>query len=289
MRVNRVARLLRSYPPAWRERYGAELSALLEEDELSRRVRFDVVRSGLTERLRGSGLAGDDRPAGEQLRAGVLLVLCAWSVFVVAGCAFAKLTEHWQAATPVNSRGVPATAFNLLLLAAEAGSVAVLLGIGLSLSALVSFLRGGGWPTIRRSILRAATFSALTVVASGGLVFWAHHLASGQRNGGDRLFGVAFVLWGMLIAGAIALWTAAAVTVAWRIGLTPARLRLEAGVAWAVTVTMIVMTAAAVAWWASVASPASVQMSAITLMMVVATTLAVAGSTRSLGAIRRSG
>jgi hypothetical protein len=281
-----IERLLHSYPPAWRARYGAELASLLEENELSLRVRLDVLRSGLTERLRSFGLTGDELPADEQLRAGVLLVLCAWSLFVVAGCAFAKFTEQWQAETPGDARSVGA--FNVLLLASEIGTAVVLLGIGLSLSAFVTFLRGGGWPAIRPAILRAASFSAVAIAASGALVLWAHELNSGQRNGGNWFFAVAFVLWSLLIAGSIAAWTAAAVVTARQIPITPARLRLEAEIAWAVTVTMIVMTVAAFVWWGSVASPGSIQMSAITLAMLFATALAVTGSARSLRVIRRA-
>ena len=206
-----IDRLLRFYPEAWRERYGAELASLLDEGELSWRVQLDVIRGGLIQRARQSGLAGDDVPATEQLRAGVLLVLCAWSVFVVAGCAFAKLSEHWQNVTPGDSRGWLQGRFNVLLLAAELGTVAVLIGIAVSLSAFVAFLRAGGWVSIRRPILRAAIVSAATVAVSGGLVFWAHHLTNGQRNGGDSVFGAAFVVWALFIFGSIALWTVAAV------------------------------------------------------------------------------
>jgi hypothetical protein len=44
-----IGLLLRLYPPAWRERYGAELSDLVEEIGLSPRVALDVGRGAVSE------------------------------------------------------------------------------------------------------------------------------------------------------------------------------------------------------------------------------------------------
>jgi hypothetical protein len=53
MRSDRVARaLLRLYPRAWRERYGAELLALIAEQGLSTSAVFDVVAAAVLERTR---------------------------------------------------------------------------------------------------------------------------------------------------------------------------------------------------------------------------------------------
>ena len=282
MNPRMIERLLRSYPPSWRERYGAELRALLDDEHGSWRVSLDVLRAGVTQRLRSAALLGADAPADERRRAGVLLVLCSWSLFVVAGCAYAKLTEHWQAVTPDESRSVAAAAFNIMLLTSELGTVAVLFGIAAGLPAFVRLLRSGGWAAIRRPIFRAALVTAATLVVSGGLVIWAQQLSATQRNGSDWLYSTGFVLWALFVFASIALWTAAAVAAARRIQLTPARLRLEARVAYAVTTAMLVMTVAALVWWGSVTSPASAQMSVLALAMVTASALAIAGSARSL-------
>ena len=55
-----LERLLRWYPPAWRDRYGDELVALLE-DELDGaapdvRLRLSLAASGIRQRARWSGL-----------------------------------------------------------------------------------------------------------------------------------------------------------------------------------------------------------------------------------------
>ena len=296
-RQQTIERLLRSYPPDWRERYGAELATLLEETQLSWRVRLDVMRAGLTQRLRGSGLAGDDLPVREQLRSGVLLVLCSWTAFVVAGCGFEKFSEHWRAATPVGARAVPSAAFDSLVLAAAIGSAAVLLGIAVCLPAVVSFLRAGGWPLIRRRIVWAVAVSAVTFALTVGGAIWAHHLNEVQRNGGDGLYSGAAVVWILFFAGSLALWAAATVSVARHLELAASRLRLEAWIAGGVTIAMLVMTVADAVWWTSLAStngakqvvvPNSLPMVQITGLMLIAAACAAAGSTRSLRAIRRS-
>jgi hypothetical protein len=48
------ARLLRLYPRAWRDRYEAEVLAVLEQAKLGRRARLDLVRGALDARLHSS-------------------------------------------------------------------------------------------------------------------------------------------------------------------------------------------------------------------------------------------
>ncbi|HWB23673.1 MAG TPA: hypothetical protein VG652_12405 [Gaiellaceae bacterium] len=291
-----IERLLRSYPRAWRERYGAELTALLEDGPLSWGVRLDVVRGGVAQRLRSAGLAGDDLPVREQARSGVLLVLCSWAGFVVAGCGFQKFSEHWKDATPIGARAVPAAAFDTLVAAAAIGTVAVLLGIAICLPAFVWFLRAGGWRLIRGRVLRAAVVTAVTIALTAGGAVWASHLNEAQRNGHDAAYSGAAVVWIAFFVSALGLWTAAAVSAARRLELGLSSLRLEALIAGAVTMAMVVMTICDAIWWVSLASsgarqvvvPASGPMAQITALMVVATALAGTGSARSLRLLSRS-
>jgi hypothetical protein len=223
-------------------------------------------------------------------------VLCSWAAFVVAGCGFQKFSEHWKGATPLGARAVPSAAFDSLVLAAAIGTAAVLLGIAVCLPALVSFLRAGGWPLIRRRILRAVAVSTVTVALTAGGVIWAHHLNDVQRNGGDTLYSGAAVVWILFFVSSLGLWTAAAVSAARHLELGVASLRLEALIAAAVTITMVVMTVADAVWWTSLAStadtrqvvvPVSLPMVQITGLMLIATLFAAAGSARSLRVIRR--
>ena len=166
--------LLRAYPAAWRERYGAELVSLIEAGadggRVSVRVQLDVIAAGIAQRLRSSGLVGCDGPPERRIRAGVLVVLSAWAAFVVAGLGFAKTAEHWQAMTPRPDRGVAAAAYGGVLLGATLGTLAVLLGIMLAVPALVAFLRTGGWKMIHRPVLRALGATGLTAFVLLGVI-----------------------------------------------------------------------------------------------------------------------
>ena len=146
-------KLLLAYPAAWRERYGDELASLIEADSgggrVPWRVKLDVIRAGLAERVRSSG------PPEARIRAGVLLVLESWAAFVVAGLAFAKTTEHVAANA----------AYTGVHVAAGVGMLAVVLGIALVARPLFAFLRAGGWQTIHRPVVRAIGATGLTVVA----------------------------------------------------------------------------------------------------------------------------
>ena len=89
----------------------------------------DVIAAGL--RCSGCGARAwpaTTVPPERRIRAGVLLVLSSWAAFVVAGLGLAKTAEHWQAVTPQPDRGVPAAAYDAVLLGAALGTFAVLLG-----------------------------------------------------------------------------------------------------------------------------------------------------------------
>lgn len=71
------AGLLRLYPGAWRERYEAEMLAILEQFELGRRGRLDLVRGAIDARL----LEPTRLPAAAALAAGGLWTIAgAWIV-----------------------------------------------------------------------------------------------------------------------------------------------------------------------------------------------------------------
>ena len=84
------ARLLRCYPPAWRQRYGDELTALMEDTYggggFTIRHRVSIVRAGLTGRARAAKLVGGDGPE-ERVRLGSALIL--------VGIALAHYVSPW--------------------------------------------------------------------------------------------------------------------------------------------------------------------------------------------------
>ncbi len=296
MKSERACRLLlRAYPPAWRARYGDELvSLMLESGERGRvawRACRDVLLAGARERLRAAGLSGDSVPPAARARAGSLLVLCAWSLFVVAGMMVQRVSEHWRGTAPAAGRTLPAIAFDGLVAAAAIAAVLVLAGAACALPALVAFLRAGRFGEIRAHWARAARLSAAGAAATAGLVAWAQRLSAAQRDGHDTAYALGFSAWGLLLVVCLAAWTYAAVATARRIEW-PARAlvalaRLAAGVAAA----MGAITVATALWWAALpaSSPsagASAPLLAALAIMVAATALGLAGARRALAAPR---
>jgi hypothetical protein len=273
--------LLRCYPPSWRARYGDELEHVIVAASGGRRptvrASLDVAWAGLRERMR----AWNRRP-----QAGTLLVLCAWSAFVVAGLATQKLSEHWRAATPAAGRGVPTAAFDVLVAAAAIGSILVLTGIACALPALAGAVRNGGSASLRRPLRRAIVSTMLATATTIALVVWAHRLSGPQRNGHDLAYSLGAVGSGLVIVLCLAAWTAAAVTAARAITFSVRLLTVEARLAMAVAGSMLVMAIATAVWWASVgggARPAA--MPAVVAIMAVATALGVLGSLRAARAL----
>ena len=253
--------MLHWYPARWRARYGDEFSAMIEDDLGGRRptvrYRLAIARSGVNERLRDAGLLGSSVPPAEQVRGGALTVLCSFAVFVIAGVAFAKISEHWdQSIHRGPPRHVPAVFFNLLESLAVACGVAVGLAALALLPSFVQLVLRGGWPVIRRRICWATSVTLATVVAGGGLVVWAQHLTAHQRNGGFGWYQLMFVVVGVLFSASVVAWTAAAVAATRCLNIGLAKLKVLGILAVAVAMSMLIMTAAAAAWWGSMATVA---------------------------------
>lgn len=260
MSTGRYEHLLRFYPPTWRARYGDELVALMEDtdahgDGLSQRRRLGIVRAGLSERLHEMGGGTDPAPV-ERVRSGSLLVLCGWTLFVVAGAGFAKLAEHWDTAMPRSDRWLPAGAYDTVQWAAGIGAVIVLVGAAFAVPALVRFVRYGGWPMVRRPVLRAVAVSAVAVVTTVGAIVWTHLVGPGRQGGGSPAFPVVGIVWAVLTVGALATTTTAVVIVARHLHLSSWVARLEGLLALLLTMAMVAIIGGMVVWWGSVATNA---------------------------------
>ena len=287
----RARRLLRWYPPAWRDRYGDEFAALLDdtigEGTPSMRLRFDVMRSGTAVRLREAGLAGDDAPPAEAMRGGALAVLCAWSVFVVAGIALQKTAEHWHDGMPDGvARAVGGFAFGTVQVTAAIASLWVVAGAVLVLPAVVRFLSVGGWRSVRRAYAWAAVTCVVTLAALGGLIGWAHGLTLAQRNGADAAYTLGALAVAVLVAASLAALTNAGVVTVRRLDLSPRVLRCETRLAEAVAAAIVLMAIAAGVWGVVVVVPAP-QNAVIAPLMAVAVLVAVLGARRAAMGARR--
>ena len=300
-------RILRWYPPVWRDRYGDELVALLEDTyggtPPPRRARLGLVRAALVERLRQAGLSGGD-PA-DQVRSGSVMVLWAWAAFVVAGAGFAKFAEHWDAATPPAARRLPADAYGAVQWAAGVGAAAVAVAIVVTLPALIRFLGDGGWRQIRRPVGRAAIVAAATAVATVGLVAWAHHIGPAQRNGPLVPYAGAGALWALMVVASIGTCTAAATSAARRLRLDR-RVTVALGVlALLAALAMVAIAVGTLVWWGAVAvhapwflsgeplgvagSPAPPLLVGAGLLMALGLAVAAGGAHRVARSLRRAG
>lgn len=252
---------LRWYPRAWRARYGDELVALIDDeygDNLPVEVRLSLVTGGLRQRARQSGLIGDSAPAADGVRAGALVVLAAWTAFIIAGVSFAKFSEHFDEALPRNTGAhrVPDLAFTVLQSVAGVASVLVVAGALLAGPAFVRFLRTGGWASVRGHFLRALACTAVTAAVTVPLLIWAHNLMPHQRSGGIHWYGSLFLTWAVLIALTLLLWTVAAVAATRRMELSSAILTAEAALAVSIAGAMMIMVGATAVWWGAMAKDA---------------------------------
>jgi len=231
------------------------------EDQLdgrrpSLRFRVSIARSGLRERAYGAGIVGRAASPVERARAGALLVLCAWSGFVIAGASFSKLSEHFDAALPRPARGLPWIAYREVQIVA-AIAVALLVTAGLCVvPAFARFLGHGGWQALRRPVLRATTLTVGLVAATVALAVWAHSLSAAQRNGADAAYSAAFVVWALVAATTLVLWTRAAVVAGRRLELSRRVLAAVSALAVAVGAAMAAMTVNTAIWWGTMAERA---------------------------------
>lgn len=125
-RTRGAALLIALYPEAWRERYGEEMRALLEEDPPRARGLASLLRGAAAAHLRpAASWRSAERPA-DAMRRSVGAMFACWIVLAVAGSAFAKLTEHWDPAE--HAHPVLAGARGAIMAGAALGAAAIALG-----------------------------------------------------------------------------------------------------------------------------------------------------------------
>jgi hypothetical protein len=227
-----LTKLLRWHPVQWRERYGDELVALMEDSLHDRRpslqLRVTTVWSGLREHGYQTGLIGDQRSAALRLRAGSLLILSSWTAFMLAGASFSKLSEHFSGAMPLGSSGPAQAAFDVVSTLGVAGITVVLIGAGVAMPPIVVYLRLHRWTAIRRPAIAAMTSSLFTASAALTVGLWAHHFSTAQRNGGSALYSLVIVILALSAAVTLSLWTRVVTAIATLVAFDRLILRCEA-------------------------------------------------------------
>jgi hypothetical protein len=295
--------LIRWYPRDWQDRYGAELLAMVEDnlegEQPTPGLRASLAFHGMAEHLRLRFGPGPDRAATR--RAGARLVMLAWGLFVVAGCSFAKLAEHFQDAVPASANRIPTDAFDVVVGLAVTGAVLVAASAVALLPALMTQVLKGRGHTLDRPARLALALVIAATASTVGLAAWAHHLSDHQRNdAGFGAYPAAFMAWGVIMAAAIVASVVAAITSEARLTLSAALVRIETGLAAAVTACLIAMVAAVAVWWAEVAahapwflhgtptgtggSPWSITLVATATLMVIASAIALRGCAQAAGA-----
>lgn len=220
------------YPHAWRNRYEAELQALLEEAPLTPRILIDLLRGALDAHVHPRGLPASPP---RRMRATISATLSCWIALVFLGAGFAKATED----PPFRAHAIPGAAWlSVAALALTGAGVMALAGAPLAFTVLRQ-----AWlertPVLRRAVgftvLAPAAFAALT-----GLVSAVAARNQGSASPGDALV----VVW----AG-LAVLIGAGCALAARAGLLNARLpawQLVLGVAgaWLLARIMAALTIA---------------------------------------------
>jgi hypothetical protein len=146
--ARRAARLLRWYPPAWRERYGDEFADHLEQEFADRRVdlkrSINVAYKGLVARVDDIGLSNGALSAGGQSRVAVATTFALVAVMAVLALNFWSMVMlRWSSRTyhpiPIDvTTGIVTAAAGFLVLTLLA---MVLIVVGY---AVRQFVRGRG-------------------------------------------------------------------------------------------------------------------------------------------------
>jgi hypothetical protein len=199
----KAGRLLRWYPRAWRERYGQELLALiqdtLDDGRPTWRLRLGVVRGGLRERVHQAVRAGT--AAAKRTSTG-------WLITIVAAMILGSLPWNLKASLPPARAWQRTAAFDALVGAFAVTGVVVLASGLVAAPAFIAFLREGGWQQIRRRVAWAA---GATVAAGGGLagLFLAERSMSSAQVNHSWAYGIGVVATTAALVVASGLWASA--------------------------------------------------------------------------------
>ncbi len=192
-------RLLWLYPEAWRDRYGAEISALLDETPRSVAVTLDLVRGALAAHVRP--LAGS-APA-TRARGTIAGVLGCFIVFCVFGSGFAKTTENYDYIEHVHP--LLGISHSLILIAAIVAASALVLAAAPLARASLAHAQRTRDPTLMKLIALPPAGIGMFAGSVALLVLWlnAHHHRAGV--GGWLLLGLCALC---AAAGGLACWAA---------------------------------------------------------------------------------
>jgi hypothetical protein len=195
--------LLRLYPLAWRARYADEFAALLDLAPLSLWTVLDILLGALDARLcvRSWRVAAMTTLI-QRLRRSEIVIFCAYIAFVVAGSAFAKVTEYDDFHDATRHYPLIGGAFTTLVVAAWVALAAVVIGgAPLALAAARSALATRRWSTLALLAVPALALGALYgfVLLLTQIIGPAIHAGPGATSANYHL-GIALAIFFLLCA-----------------------------------------------------------------------------------------
>jgi hypothetical protein len=231
--------LLACYPPSFRDRYGAELAALVEETGAGPRVCWDVAVGAAAAWLRPAFTGEPAERARCRLQAGLSAIWVAWCVGMSSVPVVARALLDPPVAGATGAVRVLVSGSWWLVLAG--GAVAVVCALLLTRGVLVPALRSGR-RRVWRPLLPAVALLVAEVVGAGGMWLLRQRYPAEWPHP-SLTFVSALVFW---LAGLAALAVAGAVgpPVALRRARPPVRaMRLPGVTAVGVTVALTALAA----------------------------------------------
>ena len=208
---DRYERLLRWYPREWRDRYGGEMTALLEDSyataERCARARPPEPRPP---RPGGTGAHGWVRRCGARCRRRscepVPSSSCAAGPSFLSPAPSSENSQTTGGSGRPRSTGCPRASASTRWRCSGCWAARSLPLLRCwPLPSFVRLVRAGRWSTVRRPVRRAGLAFVVAAVLLGGGLAWAHHLGPHDRNGGLAVYSAAFVVIGLAAFVAIRL------------------------------------------------------------------------------------
>jgi hypothetical protein len=175
--------MLRLYPRAWRERYGAEVAALLDHHRASPWTVLDVALGAVDAHLHRDLLPGRIVSMAHRLRTSEIAIFCAYMLFFVPWLALQRVpdpTPEWRA--DVARHPELALAFNAMEVA---GGVALLAIVAGGVPLLVAALRRAVIGR-RRDVLLPFAAAVVLVVLYVALTVAVYVVTSSRPGSGIR-------------------------------------------------------------------------------------------------------
>lgn len=125
--------LMRLYPPEWRERYGEEFLALLDQRPYTFGNWIDVLLGAIDANLRpqiSGSLSGNAILTVNRLLSSIMVGFCAYSAFVVAGLAFYGMVDDSPFIPVMRSHFEFRSAWNIVAFASALALLAIIIGGG---------------------------------------------------------------------------------------------------------------------------------------------------------------